>query len=788
MLIAGPPGTGKSAIAAAVLGRIVDGRSGAPSLFSKQLSESTVQTDLIGPIDFKVLTETGRTQYLTEHGMLGATYAFLDEVFDGRDMLLRSILGVLHERELRHGRSVTAGICETTVMTSNRYLSEVLARAPEVLLAFADRISFIAFLPKGFARPVSRSTMLSRAVEAQRPELRARLTIQDVDLLQNAVQRVKMPAAVTEGLELVATQLEQELAAHVVRAADYVPTKYFSQRSLVKALWAIKAAVVRDKIYVHPDRPLEATEADLDDLRYFFLLGGPPPSETELLLQSAVDPRERAQLEIIRLEQRAFDEALTRAKAELPQGVDREAATLNVPEEIAAAEGLLRAFQLPRALGVARSLRAKLIPGPRYEQNRRPLASAARTLLMAVEQAVSARNRAGDEGGVVALAGLLTEVLSVAREVPELRPHAPRLEEALARHCELQLAAQADLARGADFDALTSLDEVERRGQSAKETLAALGGLRDALSSLSIERRDAVHRLEGLARGEVAASVRRQALRAFLPARPTTAFDNLSAESRRLSRLEELLTAIDPAAGSLRAELLAPLASAFTRGTIARATAQRVDQLARVVQVVGEALRREGFEPELLLREHAEILLEKLGAIHGPILPSAPRVTAEVASTGGAYRFYRELANAGADGEWQSLEALERVLSGAGEALRVPAEVRAAIVERERSFLAARVEFLVEWLEAVRGVVPAERAAADPAEAEQAFELLVRSRLPLLLTREGELVRLRASIEALAAADTTPGGGGPPLLERVDRLAMEFGEYARVVLQRVSRG
>ena len=37
----------------------------------------------------------------------------------------------------------------------------------------------------------------------------------------------------------------QELLAQVTRLPDYVPTKYFSQRSTVKALWALKAAVVR---------------------------------------------------------------------------------------------------------------------------------------------------------------------------------------------------------------------------------------------------------------------------------------------------------------------------------------------------------------------------------------------------------------------------------------------------------------------------------------------------------------------------------------------------------------
>src|SRR5207302_1515841 len=89
LLMTGPPGTAKSGVAAAVLGRIVDERTGEPSVFERQFTESTVQTDLVGPIDFKTLMQSGRTEHFTDEGMLGAVHAFLDEVLDGRDMLLR---------------------------------------------------------------------------------------------------------------------------------------------------------------------------------------------------------------------------------------------------------------------------------------------------------------------------------------------------------------------------------------------------------------------------------------------------------------------------------------------------------------------------------------------------------------------------------------------------------------------------------------------------------------------------------------------------------------------------
>ncbi|RKG87095.1 MULTISPECIES: AAA family ATPase, partial [Corallococcus] len=389
VLVVGPPGTAKSAVASAVLGRITDETSGLPSLFSKQIAESTLQTDLIGPVDFKVLTETGRTEYLTDEGMLGSVHAFLDEVFDGRDMLLRSILNVMYERELKHGRKVTAGRTECVVMTSNRYLTEVLARSPELLLAFADRLSFICFVPKAFARRESRAAMLHRFVHGTRPDLHATLTLQQLDLLQDAVAQVKVPGNVLEGVEMLTDALERSLVAQVSKLPDYVPTKYFSQRSVVKALWTLKAAVVRDQIYRRPDRPLEATVEDLDALRWFFLLGGPPAAEADALLKAAVDPRERAQLEIVRLEQRTFDEVLGKVRQELGGGVEREATTLAAADDVTAAEALSRNWQAGVVSSTARGVLGKLVPGPRHGQNRAPLLVAARALVAALEQRLS---------------------------------------------------------------------------------------------------------------------------------------------------------------------------------------------------------------------------------------------------------------------------------------------------------------------------------------------------------------------------------------------------------------
>jgi hypothetical protein len=59
------------------------------------------------------LTETGRSEHFTDEGLLGAVHAHLDEILDDRDMLLRSTLNLLHERELQHGTRIVAGEIES---------------------------------------------------------------------------------------------------------------------------------------------------------------------------------------------------------------------------------------------------------------------------------------------------------------------------------------------------------------------------------------------------------------------------------------------------------------------------------------------------------------------------------------------------------------------------------------------------------------------------------------------------------------------------------------------------
>ncbi|MBL8919203.1 MAG: AAA family ATPase [Myxococcaceae bacterium] len=792
-LIIGPPGTAKSAVASAVLGRIVDEKSNRPSLFSKQLAENTVQTDLIGPVDFKVLTETGRTEYLTEEGMLGAVHAFLDEIFDGRDMLLRSILNVLHERELKHGRKVTAGRCECAVMTSNRYLSEVLQRSPETLQAFADRISFICFAPRGFARKQSRAQMLWRASAGQRPSLHERLTLQQLDVLQEAVASVEVPPVVTEGLEVLADTLEKELVAQVTRLPDYVPTKYFSQRTMVKALWALKAAVVRDRMYRRADRKLVAEVGDLTQLDSFFLLGGPKGDELEALLKGAADPRERAQLEIIRVEHKAFDEALAKVRPMLEQAAEREAAELQMRDDLASAEAMTRTWSPAVASTVAAALRDKLLPGPRHPENRSPLVRAAECLLTGLDSRTAKGLSAQSEArGGLALLVSFNDVLELVRKVPELQARVPAVATNVREYCRQASELIALAAESAEFEENLRVEGIAGLASNIAEELTRLG---EVLQTCAVAGAgdDDVRGTLARVRERVAVALRRRATRAFVsPAagRKIEPLEQLTQDSRRLRDLETSLVELSAAQKGLREELLTPLGEAYAREALTTQSFNRLEQLVRTVEAVVENLRREGASAEVCVRGVRELIegrVKELARVANLPPKLAGPEGAQVVS-GEAYQAYRQqLAAPAPDGDLLAFRNLTSLLNGLG-APALPPPLRDALATGELTWLLARARYLRAWLTQLLQRLPAPDQVKDRGEADRAFEVLLKSRLPMLVTREGELVKLKATASRLASEPGERGETAKKVEASLELIAEEFQVFSRQLLDaRVAR-
>ena len=96
MVMVGPPGTAKSALARSFAG-LLDAR-----YFDYLLTRFTEPNELFGPVDIEAFR--GGTYRRRIDGMLPtAEVAFLDEVFKANSAILNSLLSVLNSRRFMHG-------------------------------------------------------------------------------------------------------------------------------------------------------------------------------------------------------------------------------------------------------------------------------------------------------------------------------------------------------------------------------------------------------------------------------------------------------------------------------------------------------------------------------------------------------------------------------------------------------------------------------------------------------------------------------------------------------------
>jgi MoxR-like ATPase len=473
VLVTGPPGTAKSQLAHAAFGRIVCESTGAPSMFARQITESTVQTDLIGPIDFKNLMATGRTTSFTDEGLLGSVHAFLDEVFDGRDMLLRSALNLLQERHVKQGGHIERGRVECALMTTNRYIADVVAHSRDTLLAFVDRIAFISFVPRGFADPSNLAAVLHRHVgRGATVELDARLTLQDVDALQALGDQVVVSPQACQALAVLLERYDDELNAAVRADAEFVPTRYLSTRTAVRCGKILRAICAYRYVFGERSRALEVQRGDFDSLRLHLVLSGPEPDALAKLIENESDPSERRQLSIARTEREIFDRCLEKVPSFVPSGrgiaPPRPGATSTPPSATAspAAGATAEPSSEDRALAeCARKLgRGSVDAAMEVLRTALPLASGtdanARRARELCQQATAQISKSSLRGALEAHATANDGLLERARKL-----------KTLALTLDDSKASTHDLAAGLRKKAQEMIDDLVRFGAFEGETL-----------------------------------------------------------------------------------------------------------------------------------------------------------------------------------------------------------------------------------------------------------------------------------------------------------------------------
>lgn len=244
LLLMGPAGTGKSQFAQNAFAAIENAK-----VFSIHLTKFMSEEYVFGPIDIKKLRDDGVVEHKTTNSILDADFAFLDEFFDASDVLLRTLLGVLNEREWHRGSQFVKAQLHTAIVTSN------YQRENEVTQAVLDR-----FLFKAEVQPVSTKDKRIKMLQA----------------FLDKGNYIPQPIISLEKLKEVSKQIEEpngvKLTKVILEAYDTLTEefvketkKYISDRTKVKALKLLKCASLLDG-------RTEVDYKDLQELKYIYCI------------------------------------------------------------------------------------------------------------------------------------------------------------------------------------------------------------------------------------------------------------------------------------------------------------------------------------------------------------------------------------------------------------------------------------------------------------------------------------------------------------------------------------
>ncbi|UCE31461.1 MAG: AAA family ATPase [Burkholderiales bacterium] len=199
LLLIGPPGTAKSALARR-LNALIGGR-----YFERLLTRFTVPEELFGPLSLEAL-DHGRYERAIDGYLPTATIAFLDEVFKANSAILNALLTILNEREFDQG-SVRLSVPLVALVGASNEIP-----VDESLRAFFDR-----FLFRCHVRPVSAAAFGALLAEPGPSETAPEaLTMPEVRALQALAQRVVIPGDVLEAI----AQLKDALGERGIEASD----------------------------------------------------------------------------------------------------------------------------------------------------------------------------------------------------------------------------------------------------------------------------------------------------------------------------------------------------------------------------------------------------------------------------------------------------------------------------------------------------------------------------------------------------------------------------------------
>lgn len=232
LFLQGEAGTGKSMLARHAFALVENAK-----LFSIQMSEATLSEHLFGAYDILTWKNKGVLMRDITNSLLEADFAFIDEIFDGREDVLRTLLGVLNERKFMEGRQMEDAKLQTAVATAN-YQS-----INEKTIPILDR-----FLFKAIVKPLKNKTN-RLAMYNQHLGKQGKLTdyvikpLMTIDQLREFTDKV-YSGAVNINKEVL--NVYDEMITEYTKEIKSKKKKFISSRTTNKLLDIVRAAVLLD--------------------------------------------------------------------------------------------------------------------------------------------------------------------------------------------------------------------------------------------------------------------------------------------------------------------------------------------------------------------------------------------------------------------------------------------------------------------------------------------------------------------------------------------------------------
>lgn len=197
VLLIGPPGTAKSALATELCRRIVNGR-----YFSWLLNRTSDPSEILGPYSIKEM-EHDKFIRVTKNKLPEAEIVFLDEIFKCNEPTLNILLPIINEKVFYNDGNPVPVPLITMFAASNEFPEE------DSLMALYDRMIYRMFVDY-IGDVENKMLMLKRSLKSKKTESYTTVDLNDIDYLREALDYIEVDESILKEYIYLMNALLQE--------------------------------------------------------------------------------------------------------------------------------------------------------------------------------------------------------------------------------------------------------------------------------------------------------------------------------------------------------------------------------------------------------------------------------------------------------------------------------------------------------------------------------------------------------------------------------------------------